>query len=80
MTVMELFTPCPSIKAQDFDPFGVLPFHISSSVPAASDMLLMNYATSIHFLLFFTFAMSSLTITLFIQSVNLFPLFSVWIS
>lgn len=52
MTVMELFTPCPSIKAQDFDPFGALPFHIPSPVPAASDMLLMNDATSIHFILF----------------------------
>ena len=52
MTVMELFIPGPRIGAQDPNPFGVLPFHTSASAPAALDALLMNYATSIHFIQF----------------------------
>ena len=48
MTVRELFTPCPRTKTQDFDPFGVIPFPILSPAPAASNILLINYATSIY--------------------------------
>lgn len=48
MTVRELFTPCPRTKTQDSDPFGVIPFPIFSFAPAASNILLINYATSIY--------------------------------
>ena len=47
MTVMPLFASCPRTSLQAAHPFGIFPFPLSSSAPAASVSVLLKYATSI---------------------------------
>ena len=71
MTVMKLLIPCPRIKTQNSDPFGVISFLILSFAPAASNILLINHATSIYLSnCDVLISLMELTITLFDRYVN----------
>ncbi len=50
MTVIQLFTVCPSIHPAGDEPFGVFTFHAASPVPVTYAGLLIKYATSICFI------------------------------
>lgn len=47
MTVISFFTVCPRNYSQETISFGVAPFPSSSSMPAISEKVLMENATSI---------------------------------